>query len=300
MRQERAVADVRAVPVLTEDEARHRVGGAARPARGDGDDDVGELQLEDDAHDDGRERHRQHQREDDLAERLPGRRAVDARGLDDLGRQRLEAGQEHDHHERDEDPGVEDRHRDRRASSGLAKKAGSSQPSARASFDTGPKRNSSIDLPIIQHTATGDSISGSRNATRKNRRARIWALSSSARPKAMAYSTNTPACTTPCCGARSSRTGRSASARCCPGRRTSGRSNDERFQSVKAMADAEQQRDDRQRDDEERGGQHEQDALALLAPDEHLAHAQADAPDDPGDERSAASSRSRGPRMPTL
>ena len=46
-----------------------------------------------------------------------------------------------------------------------------------------------MDLPIIQDTATGDSISGSRNATRKNRRARICAFSSSARPKAMASST---------------------------------------------------------------------------------------------------------------
>ena len=75
------------------------------------------------------------------------------------------------------------------ASSALAKKAGSSQPSARASCGTGPKRNSSMDLPIIHDTATGDSISGSRNTTRKKRRARIWALSSSARPKAMASST---------------------------------------------------------------------------------------------------------------
>ena len=78
-----------------------------------------------------------------------------------------------------------------RAISGLAKKAGSSQPSMRARLATGPKRNSSIDLPIIQPTATGDSISGSRKATRKKRLARIWALSSSARPKAMAYSTRT-------------------------------------------------------------------------------------------------------------
>ena len=49
-----------------------------------------------------------------------------------------------------------------------------------------------MDLPIIQDTATGDSMSGSRNATRKKRRARICRLSSSASPKAMAYSTRTP------------------------------------------------------------------------------------------------------------
>ena len=70
----------------------------------------------------------------------------------------------------------------------LAKNAGLLQPSARASCETGPKRNSSIDFPIIQDTATGDSIRGSRNATRKNRRARICACSSRARPKAMASS----------------------------------------------------------------------------------------------------------------
>ena len=45
-----------------------------------------------------------------------------------------------------------------------------------------------MDLPIIHETATGESIRGKRNATRKKRRARICALSSSARPKAMAYS----------------------------------------------------------------------------------------------------------------
>ena len=53
----------------------------------------------------------------------------------------------------------------------------------------GPKRISIIDLPTIQLTATGESMSGSRKTTRKNFRARICALSSNARPKAMAYST---------------------------------------------------------------------------------------------------------------
>jgi hypothetical protein len=46
-----------------------------------------------------------------------------------------------------------------------------------------------MDFPIIQLTATGDSISGKRKATRKNFRARISAFSASARPKAIAYST---------------------------------------------------------------------------------------------------------------
>ena len=77
----------------------------------------------------------------------------------------------------------------KRAISGLSKKDGFSTPNCRASRASGPKRGSSIDLPIIQLTATGLSISGIRKATRKNFRARIWLLSSSARPKAMAYST---------------------------------------------------------------------------------------------------------------
>ena len=78
-----------------------------------------------------------------------------------------------------------------RAVIGLEKKAGFSQPRWRASVAAGPKRYSISDLPIIHDTATGDSISGSRKTTRKNLRARICALSSSARPKAMTYSTST-------------------------------------------------------------------------------------------------------------
>jgi hypothetical protein len=49
------------------------------------------------------------------------------------------------------------------------------------------------DLPIIQLTATGLSMNGSRNATRKNFRARISAFSSKASPNAIAYSTSTAA-----------------------------------------------------------------------------------------------------------
>ena len=76
-----------------------------------------------------------------------------------------------------------------RAIQGEAKKAGLSQPSKRAKCATGPKRYSSIDLPIIQLTATGLSMNGIRNTTRKKRRARISWLRSSASPKAIAYST---------------------------------------------------------------------------------------------------------------
>ena len=52
--EHRAVADIRAVAILAIDEARDGVGRAARAARRDVDDDVGELQLEDDAQDDRR------------------------------------------------------------------------------------------------------------------------------------------------------------------------------------------------------------------------------------------------------
>ena len=76
-----------------------------------------------------------------------------------------------------------------RATSGVPKKEGLSQPSQRARRARGPNRASSIDLPTIQLTATGDSIRGRRNATRKNLRPRICELSRRARPKAIAYST---------------------------------------------------------------------------------------------------------------
>ena len=79
----------------------------------------------------------------------------------------------------------------RRATQGVAKKAGLSQPSQRASAAAGPKRYSRIDLPIIQLTATGLSMKGSRKTTRKNLRPRMSALSSRASPKAMAYCTST-------------------------------------------------------------------------------------------------------------
>jgi len=65
------------------------------------------------------------------------------------------------------------------------------QPRWRASVAIGPKRYSMIDLPIIQLTATGLNMNGSRNTTRKNLRALMSALSNSASPKAIAYCTDT-------------------------------------------------------------------------------------------------------------
>ena len=80
-----------------------------------------------------------------------------------------------------------------RAIQGLVKKAGFSQPRNLAKLASGPKRVSMSDLPIIQLTATGLNMKGSRNTTRKNFRARMSVLSRSARPKAMAYWTITVA-----------------------------------------------------------------------------------------------------------
>ena len=60
---------------------------------------------------------------------------------------------------------------ERARSRASAKKAGLSQPRWRASVAAGPKRYSIIDLPIIQLTATGLSMNGSRKTTRKNLRA---------------------------------------------------------------------------------------------------------------------------------
>ena len=79
------------------------------------------------------------------------------------------------------------------ATQGSLKNAGCSQPRNRAKAAKGPKRFSMIDLPTIQLTATGLSMKGSRNATRKNFRARISAFKSSARPNAIAYWTITVA-----------------------------------------------------------------------------------------------------------
>ena len=60
-----------------------------------------------------------------------------------------------------------------RAISWLPKKEGFSQPNSLASRDIGPNLASYIDFPIIQLTATGDSINGIKKATRKNLRALI-------------------------------------------------------------------------------------------------------------------------------
>ncbi len=71
----------------------------------------------------------------------------------------LQPRQQQDHDERD-DTQASIASIASRASQGSAKNEGCSQPSQRARRATGPKRYSSIDLPTIQLTATGESISG--------------------------------------------------------------------------------------------------------------------------------------------
>ena len=79
--------------------------------------------------------------------------AVDLRRLEDFLRQRLQAGKQQDHHERDGHPGVH--HLDRQPGDpGIAKKAGLSQPRKRARRATGPKRYSMhrlADHPAHRH-----------------------------------------------------------------------------------------------------------------------------------------------------
>ena len=58
----------------------------------------------------------------------------------------------------------------KRAISGEEKNDGFSTPISRSIRAIGPNRFSNIDLPIIHETATGDSIRGNKNATRKNLR----------------------------------------------------------------------------------------------------------------------------------
>src|SRR6266403_4800129 len=125
-----------------------------------------------------------------MPERLPRTRTVDLGRFQHILGHRLQPGEQHDH-----DKGIETQASIasmlKRAIQGDAKNAGSSHPRWRASVAAGPKRYSMSDLPIIQLTATGLSISGSRKTTRKNFRARISAFSSRASPNATAYSPST-------------------------------------------------------------------------------------------------------------
>ena len=151
--EQRAVADVRAVAVLAVDEARDEVGGAAGAAGGDVDNDIGELQLEDDADDDDGHRDRQHQREGDLPEGLPAGGAIDASGLLDLAVEALQAGEQHDHHERDEGPGVHDH--DGQAGEPGAGEEGGIVP-AEAAGEPGERAEADLEHRLADHPADRD------------------------------------------------------------------------------------------------------------------------------------------------
>ena len=157
--------------------------------------------------------------------------------------------------------------------------------STRISRATGPKRYSIIDLPTIQLTATGDSMKGMRNTTRQNFRATISALSSRARPKAMAYSTSTIKHVEDHVAERVPEIGVVPEL-------------DQVVDAVEFAAvqrgevpvgegdrDAEQRREDHDRDGEQRGRQDEQRAHSCFAADQHHAAAERDRPDDIGVER---------------
>ena len=113
-RQRRAVAEIQlgergAVGVEVEDLGR-RAGAAA--GRGE---DRGERRERDHhAQDDDDHDRRPDQRQRDVDEALPRAGAVDARGLVDVGRQRGEAGEDHQERERRPLPGVDRDHRDQR------------------------------------------------------------------------------------------------------------------------------------------------------------------------------------------
>ena len=152
---------------------------------------------------------------------------------------------------------------------GLAKNAGSSQPSARATCETWANRNSSIDLPIIHDTATGDSMSGMQERdAEESPCAGSARCSSRARPKAIGVldqdgqgvpdhvAQRVPVETVAQHLLDVAEAGELGASR---RRQVPVRERD---------GQAEDERDDRERDDEQRRGQHEQDALALLAPDE--------------------------------
>ncbi len=170
----------------------------------------------------------------------------------------------------------------RRAISGVPKKDGFSQPSQRASVASGPKRVSIIDLPIIQLTATGLSINGSRKTTRKNLRATICELSSSASPKAMAYSMmhrgdveHHVAQRVPVKRVAHHLVDIVEAVELPTGKRT-------QVPVGKRNQQPEDQREDDHRNDKEHRGKHEKRALALLAAHHHLRRAQRRAPGDIG------------------
>ena len=110
-RDRRALAERAAVDRALERERRHQVRRVERAAARDDVDqlEVGEREEHRERHHDGDDRRQQRQR--DVAELLPRRRAVDRRRLVVRRRDRLQAGEQRDRHERHAAPDVGGDHR---------------------------------------------------------------------------------------------------------------------------------------------------------------------------------------------
>ncbi len=232
---------------------------------------------------------------------LPAGRAVDLGGLLHLLRDRLQAGEEHDHHEGDEGPGVH-RHDGRSAPSRASSKKRRVLP-AQEARQTGERAEAGLQHRLADHPADRHRATASAAAGRPRERTCApgsRAFSSSARPKAIAYSTRIARHVPDhVAEARSSRTGRPTS-----GARLS------RPLNLRPVGEAQVpvgEGDDKPEaaagrstsdSDEQHRGQHEERALALLAPDQHLAPAQARSPTGHRRKASGASWRSRSCAQP--
>ena len=135
-----------------------------------------------------------------------------------------------------------------------------------------------IDLPIIQLTATGLSMKGSRKATRKNLRARISALSSKRQAEGDRvlhehgqHVEDHVAERVPEIGVVTRATEIVEAVEVRP-------SSELEVPVGEGDVEAEEGREDHHRDGEQERGQQEQRALAALAAHQHLADAERDAP----------------------
>ena len=190
--------------------------------------------------------------------------------------QGLEPGQQHDHHERDEDPGVEDHHRElrqprdwRRTPDPPSRARARAATRGRSGTRAWTCRSSTTRPPATASAAagtrrgrTGVRGSGRAAAAPGRRRWRSSTRIASAVPDHVAERVPVERVA-------------AASARCCRGRRTAGPRGDERFQSENAMAMPRTSGMTVSETTKQRRRQDEQDPLALLAADEHLADAQA-------------------------
>ena len=157
------------------------------------------------------------------------------------------------------------------------------QPSARASFASGPKRISSIDLPTIHVTATG----------RQHQRQEEGDAEEAARPDFGVEQQREAEgdgvldehhqhVEDHVDAARSSRTDRATTWTRLSKPLNLPPVSEARFQSVNAMPTPKISREDHHGDGEQRRRQDEQRAPAPLAVDQHLADAERDAPDEIG------------------